>query len=188
MGDEASRNAVEVAERFADGRASRIELISAAASAAVIAEHACETVKVAGDVWSPAWISAQAALAARFASILEDDGEVINATDVANNTIWHSNVVAGQTGVKPPLILLRDVIGNPFHPVVGDLTWWAWNGGTVPMIAQAIYDEQAFDRMPVLADALEDAGCANAEILRHCREPGEHVRGCWVVDLLLGKE
>ncbi len=65
--------------------------------------------------------------------------------------------------------------------------WLAWNDATVRNIAKAIYDEQAFDRMPILADALEDAGCDNADILRHCREPGEHVRGCWVVDLLLGK-
>ena len=64
----------------------------------------------------------------------------------------------------------------------------AWNAGTVRRIAQAIYDDRAFDRMPILADALEDAGCDNADILNHCRESREHVRGCWVVDLLLGKE
>ena len=55
-------------------------------------------------------------------------------------------------------------------------------------IAQAIYDKRAFDRMPILADALEDAGCDNADILAHCRGPNEHVRGCWVVDLILGKQ
>ena len=54
--------------------------------------------------------------------------------------------------------------------------------------AQAIYDDRDFDRLPILADALEEAGCTNADILAHCRQPGEHVRGCWVVDLLLGKE
>ena len=54
-------------------------------------------------------------------------------------------------------------------------------------MAQSIYDARAFDRLPLLADALEDAGCADADILSHCRTPGEHVRGCWVVDLLLGK-
>ena len=55
-------------------------------------------------------------------------------------------------------------------------------------IAQAIYDDRAFDRMPILADALEDAGCTDRAILDHCRSEGPHVRGCWVVDLLLGKE
>jgi hypothetical protein len=55
-------------------------------------------------------------------------------------------------------------------------------------LAQAICEERAFDRLPILADALEDAGCTNADVLDHCRQPGEHVRGCWVVNLLLGKE
>jgi hypothetical protein len=84
--------------------------------------------------------------------------------------------------------LVRDVYGNPFRPASVDPTWLAWNEGTVPRIAQAIYDERAFERMPILADALEDAGCDNADILNHCRQPSVHVRGCWVVDLLLGKE
>ncbi len=68
-----------------------------------------------------------------------------------------------------------------------DAAWLAWNGGTVQKVAQSIYDERAFDRMPILADALEEAGCTNQDILGHCRQPREHVRGCWVVDLLLGE-
>jgi hypothetical protein len=81
--------------------------------------------------------------------------------------------------------LLRDIAGNPFRPVTISPTWQTAN---VVAIAQAIYDERGFDRLPILADALEDAGCTNVEILEHCRAGGEHVRGCWVVDLLLGKE
>jgi hypothetical protein len=54
-------------------------------------------------------------------------------------------------------------------------------------LAQAIYDDRAFDRLPILADALEEAGCTDADILNHCRRPGEHVRGCWAIDLVLGK-
>jgi hypothetical protein len=84
--------------------------------------------------------------------------------------------------------IIRDIFGNPFRPVALNPTCLAWNDGTVSRIAQAIYDERAFDRMPILADALEDAGCDNADILNHCRGDGPHVRGCWVVDLLLGKE
>ena len=82
---------------------------------------------------------------------------------------------------------LREVFGNPFRPAAVDPSWLTWNDGTVPKIAHAIYDNRDFDRMPVLADALEDAGCDNADILNHCRGPNVHVRGCWVVDLLLGK-
>ncbi len=80
--------------------------------------------------------------------------------------------------------LIRDIFGNPFRPVAADP---AWITPIVVAIAAAIYDDRAFDRLPVLADALEEAGCTNADVLLHCREPGEHVRGCWVVDLVLGK-
>ena len=64
----------------------------------------------------------------------------------------------------------------------------AWLTATVRSIAAAIDRDRAFDRLPILADALEEAGCTNADVLLHCRQPGEHVRGCWVVDLVLGKE
>jgi hypothetical protein len=80
---------------------------------------------------------------------------------------------------------MRDILGNPFRPVTIDA---AWTSGTVVKLAQAIYDERAFDRMPILADALEDAGYTNQDILEHCRGGGEHVRGCWVLDLLLKRE
>ncbi|VTU01988.1 Uncharacterized protein OS=Sorangium cellulosum (strain So ce56) GN=sce5710 PE=4 SV=1 [Gemmataceae bacterium] len=80
---------------------------------------------------------------------------------------------------------LRDIFGNPFRPVAIDP---AWRTSTVVALARGIYDEKAFDRMPILADALQDAGCDNDNVLSHCRGDGPHVRGCWVVDLLLGKE
>ncbi len=80
---------------------------------------------------------------------------------------------------------LRDIIGNPFRPVTADP---AWLTSDVVALAHGIYEEKAFDRMPILADALQDAGCENDDVLSHCRGPGPHVRGCWVVDLILGKE
>jgi hypothetical protein len=84
---------------------------------------------------------------------------------------------------------LRDIFGlRPFRPIAINPAWLAWNDGTIPKLAQGIYDERAFDRLPILADALEEAGCTDTDILAHCRQPGEHVRGCWVVDLILGKE
>jgi hypothetical protein len=83
--------------------------------------------------------------------------------------------------------MVRDIFGNAFRPVVIDPVWLTWRDATVLKIAQTIYDERRFADMPVLADALEEAGCTNDDILNHCRQPGEHVRGCWVVDLLLGK-
>jgi hypothetical protein len=80
--------------------------------------------------------------------------------------------------------LLHDLFGNPFRPVAVDPSRLTTN---VLSLAEGIYSERAFDRLPVLADSLEKAGCTNADILDHCRRPGPHVRGCWVVDLILGK-
>jgi hypothetical protein len=63
-----------------------------------------------------------------------------------------------------------------------------WPTSTVVTLARQMYESRDFSAMPILADALQDAGCENADVLAHCRGPGPHVRGCWVVDLLLGKE
>jgi hypothetical protein len=85
--------------------------------------------------------------------------------------------------------LLRDIFGPaPFRRLPRlNPAWLAWEGGTVPKLAASIYDERAFDRLPILADALEEAGCDAAELLTHLRWPGPHVRGCWALDLVLGK-
>lgn len=79
---------------------------------------------------------------------------------------------------------VRDIVGNPFRSTFPEPGWLTSN---VLDLARTIYDERAFDRLPILADALMDAGCSDDAILSHCRAEGAHVRGCWVVDLLLGK-
>ena len=80
--------------------------------------------------------------------------------------------------------LIRDIFGDPFRPVAVDPAWLTTD---VLVLARGIYAEKAFDRMPILADALQDAGCTNDDILNHCRDQSRvHVRGCWAVDLLLG--
>jgi hypothetical protein len=88
--------------------------------------------------------------------------------------------------------LLLDIFGNPFRPTTVSP---AWQTPTVVALAQAAYSNRILPaetldhaRLAVLADALEDAGCTDAEQLGHLRGPGPHVRGCWVVDLLLGKQ
>jgi hypothetical protein len=63
----------------------------------------------------------------------------------------------------------------------------AWSNGTVPQLARAIRDGRAFDGLPILADALEEAGCTHADILNHCRQAGSHAPGCWVLSLILGE-
>ena len=79
---------------------------------------------------------------------------------------------------------LRCVFGNPFRPTAFDPTW---RTPTVVAIAAGAYADRAFDRLPILADALEDAGCDAAELLAHLRGPGPHARGCWALDAVLGK-
>lgn len=81
--------------------------------------------------------------------------------------------------------IMRDILGNPFRPVSLD---HCWQTPTVLSLAQGIYTDSAFDRLPILADALEEASCDNSELLNHCRSETVHMRGCWVIDLLLGKE
>ena len=81
--------------------------------------------------------------------------------------------------------LLRDIFGNPFRSVTFDP---AWNTDTAVTLAGQMYGWRDFSAMPILADALQDAGCDSEAILTHCRGPGPHVRGCWVIDLVLGKE
>ncbi|QEL19234.1 SMI1/KNR4 family protein [Limnoglobus roseus] len=95
--------------------------------------------------------------------------------------------------------LLRDVVLQPFRGTRGQrlsrkrrqaklsLLQREWQSATALGLAEGIYQDRAFDRMPILADALQDAGCENEDILSHCRQPGEHIRGCWVVDLLTGR-
>jgi hypothetical protein len=83
--------------------------------------------------------------------------------------------------------LLRDIIGNPFRSRTVDRGCLGRNDSAVLRMAQSIYDERSFGKLPNVAEALEEAGCTDAEVLKHCREPGLHVRGCWVIDALLGK-
>lgn len=80
--------------------------------------------------------------------------------------------------------LLHDIAGNPFRPVSVNPEWLT---STVVAIARQIYMKKGFTAMPILADALLDAGCEDPEVIDHCRSGGPHVRGCWVVDMVLGK-
>jgi hypothetical protein len=158
-----SRRAVEVAEKFADGEASDEEF--ATALAAVKWSRTAspgDLARQSAQGWYPAAIHVALHLAQHHGQPSEPERKLA--------------------------LLMRDVLGNPFRKTALERNWTAWNDGTVPKLARAIYDDRAFDRLPILADALEDAGCENAAVLHHCREPGEHVRGCWVVDLLLEKQ
>jgi hypothetical protein len=176
--DERSRKAVEVSERFADGVATRKEVRSARRELkadfrnkrrVAIAKGVSEQRAAA---WAFGWDIARYTLRAK-------------SCDAASLGILGFAPASGQQ--NRPVEWLRDVFGNPFRPVAIDPAWFAWDGGAVRKLAQGIYDERAFDHLPILADALEEAGCDQADLLAHLRGPGPHVRGCWALDLLLGK-
>jgi hypothetical protein len=111
----------------------------------------------------------------------------------ADGTEWL--MLGGAAGLGAKCVeLLRDVFANPFRETSLSVEVLAWQGGTLRQLAQGAYDERqlpagALDpaAIAVLADALEDAGCADESVTTHLREPRPHVRGCWVVDLILGK-
>jgi hypothetical protein len=159
LADLHNRLAVDTSERYADGLVSRRELKS-------IRRAVWEALSDADS--KAAWEAAG-----------------VRAWEAAAATLWRPGPFRDGSG---PISVLRDIFGpQPFRPVAIAPAWLSWNSGTVPAIARRIYDERAYHDLPILADALEDAGCTDADILAHCRGPGPHVRGCWVVDLLLGK-
>jgi hypothetical protein len=94
---------------------------------------------------------------------------------------WHEVGDADPPDPRPDLI--RDVFGYPFAPAVVEA---GWRTDTVNALAEGIADDGAYDRLPILADALEEAGCADRRLLAHCRAGGPHVRGCWAVDAVRG--
>jgi hypothetical protein len=122
-------------------------------------------------------------------SILLHQGEV---TEEMREAWREMSRIAGRTERGDQMRLLRDILGNPFRSVVLDPVW---QSRTVVSLAQAAYQDRLLssghldaDRLAVLADALEDAGCAEQAVLDHLRGPGPHVRGCWPVDLVLARE
>jgi hypothetical protein len=111
------------------------------------------------------------------------------ATDTVSVVLKACEAVGGARAEEKAAqaALLREVFGNPCCPAVVDPAWLAWNNGTVARIAQTISADRCFDQLPILGDALEEAGCADPRFLGHCRGRSRHVQGCWLVDLLLNK-
>jgi hypothetical protein len=95
---------------------------------------------------------------------------------------WRHGATAYADRVAP---VVRDILGNPLRPAALDPEWLT---ADVRGLAAAAYEDRAFDRLPILADALADARCADEAMLGHCRDGSPHVRDCWVVDLILSKD
>jgi hypothetical protein len=106
------------------------------------------------------------------------DNPLLSRSDADYSTLGMKSELVAQTH------LLRDIFGNPFRPVAFDPLW---RSPTAVALACAMYESRNFSTAPILADALEEAGCDSAGVLLHLRAEGVHQRGCWVVDALLRK-
>ena len=158
--------AVELAERFAEGKATAHQLASARYGGRFRPGHAAWAV-----CWDP-----------------QEDGAVMMERALA----WVAGVRAGLNAgeFRQELIsqaeLLLEIAAPLLDPVAIEPAWLVWSDGTVGKLARAIYDSRDFAQMPILGDALEEAGCSDTRVLNHCRGQVEHVRGCWLLDRLLG--
>lgn len=179
--DDRCRHAVEIAQRFVDGRSTPADLAAAGQLVAAVARVwgdvglpvARAKYAIGGAAWASTrpspWLAAwDAAWDARMAA-----RDFIPGTDWERERIWQAG-------------LLHDLFGNPFTPAQLLPAWLASDDGAAVKLARVIYEEDRFGDLPYLADALEEAGCTSQELLDHCRERRPHYRGCWVIDAVLG--
>jgi hypothetical protein len=203
--DDRLRLAIKVAERFADERVSAQNLKRARRVARRLREEREAAERVRPTLMT---LSARAAAQA-VEALLEDEPiltrprdirdapDVVSATRTTRTAARAAEAQREQDAPAPrepirrlptfdAVELVHEIFGNPLRPVTLDPNWLRWNDNLVPKMAQVIYRKRCFRNLPILADALEESGCQDAELLSHCRVPIEHVRGCWVVDFLLG--
>jgi hypothetical protein len=114
--------------------------------------------------------------------------ELIGGLDVLQHATTRRGTARAAEESARQADLLRDMAGNPFRRVTINQAWLRWKDRTVAKLAESIFEERRFVDLPVLADALEEAGCTDRDLLDHLRGPGPHVPGCWAVDLLLDKK
>jgi hypothetical protein len=184
--EEELRRSVEFSEKYAEG----------SVTAEQLSRVANVVYEMNFDDWNAAWVGASSrdsGFSSRSGAVWEASKQTVRPEGVSAKV----ELISGHPEGSPNechRALVLDIFSNPFRPAVLNPAWLTWNGGTIPKLAQEIYDERQMPqgtldntRLPILADALEEAGCTNADILDHCRQPGTHVRGCWVVDLVLRK-
>lgn len=188
MTDERARKMVEVTERHADQLASNEEwrdagsgvLLAWEESLTFMMSEADKTVGMRAAHYATSaawWLSPGGVLRHGWGPFWADQVAHDTATAVHNDYIKSPEHA-------PQCALWRDIRGNPFRSPTLDPSCVT---PSVQALATAIYAPKSFGDVPVLADALEEAGCRDGDILGHLRQPGEHVRGCWALDLLLGK-
>jgi hypothetical protein len=183
------RDAVELAELLAEGLADDLavddmrqmgemaganapmfEQLAYMAAAATLAESAMDAARNARELCRQ-----QVIREAAYEVVSGQDEAVVNAEASAGECLAQSR-------------LLREIVGNPFRPVRIDPSWLSIGSGAAGTLATLIAEEQRLAELPYLADALMDAGCGDETLLAHLHEPGVHVRGCWGLDALMGRE
>jgi hypothetical protein len=177
--DARSRTAVEVAEHFTEGAASGAEVTAAEGGALATAESAAQAVAEG--------ISPQARATAAWAAVEASVPDPVPA-DVVRYVVPGRRVDPKRYAelARRVVALLRCIFGNPFRPGTLAPDLLRWRDGLLVAAARRMYDARDFSDMPVLADMLQDAGCDDEQVLTHCRQGGEHVRGCFLIDHLLG--
>jgi hypothetical protein len=187
---------VSIAERYADRRAKRDELAvvcprvqrEMAYDSKDYAHVVKETAEIA-VLWLcethkrnyAAQVASYALSAVAYSALPPKEPNVPPAGSHHHARRWEN---AAKAEREAQIGLLEDVCGNQFREVKFSPSW---RTGTVVALARQMYEAREFSAMPILADALQDVGCDNEDVLAHCRGPGPHVRGCWVVDLVLDK-
>jgi hypothetical protein len=204
--DERGRLALDIIERYSDGLANEKELAQAVELAKQVHEETAGSAHEAAEKREDFVMVEQ----------LSDEAEATDAIVSVAKMYIEAAAIATRCALMPGYaqfshhghsepqavvenvyhweheqqsILLRDIFGPlHFRSIFVDPAWLIWNDGIIPRLAQLIYDDRRFEDTPILADALLDAGCHDETLLAHCRTGGPHVRGCWVLDLILGKE
>lgn len=185
-----SRAAVRVAEALADGTAGEEDRRSAeraARQATALCNHGAA---VDAAEAAAALLRGKVTYSANKCSTCVSRAQAILAWAdplLSEDSMWEENDphIAAECAVHADIV--RDIFGDPFSsPPVADARWINWNDGAIPRLCNEMYESRNFERMQALEAYLGDAGCADHRIIEHCRLP-EHYRGCWLVDLLLGK-
>jgi hypothetical protein len=184
-----ARRAIETAERYAEGDASDGDLQT-------VRDQAEMSWAMASPFDQPANQAAWAAtleLAIEAARQAREFARLQAVRDAAYEVPpgWSEqqhNAEESRRECRRQVEVMFEIFGNPFRPVKIDLNWLHCNSGAADAILQMVCEEQRYAELPYLADALMDAGCSEEALLRHLREPGGHVRGCWAIDALMGRE
>jgi hypothetical protein len=204
LSESRSRRAIEVAERYADADREQIphdlfeeDLGLIIMSSENASEDLMATARSAAEE-----AQASAAFAAFRCVTLTGQKGAEYASSNAISAVFHSATAASAPSAAAARLaergqqarLLRELFGNPICPIIVDSRWLHWNDATIVRLTEAAYDERILPagtldntRLRILADALEEAGCTDGQILTHLRRTGEHYRGCWVLDALLGR-